>query len=153
MAAATFGSIQIAERGTHCGQLCNTRHAPTACPAPFDAGPVDAQRERKRVLPLSQFRRAVRQTRARPDELVVGGAYADPARQQPSSFVKLGAREYLVISICMVAFGRGPTTIADRLSAIAMARAFARRTAADTLEDALRGCALGDRAKPDDGLI
>ena len=103
-AAREIGSVQIQNRGTVAGNLCNASPAADGVP-PLLA--LDAEVEListagKRRVPVGQFITGNRQTLRRADEIV--GAVLVPRRmeQAASAFVKLGARKYLVISISMV---------------------------------------------------
>ena len=97
-AAREIGGIQIQNRGTVAGNLCNASPAADSVP-PLLA--LDAEVELmsvtgvRRVL-LSDFIVGNRKTLRRPDEILTGVIVG-------RGFVKLGARRYLVISIAMVA--------------------------------------------------
>jgi CO/xanthine dehydrogenase FAD-binding subunit len=96
------------------------------------------------VVPLWRFLQGVRQTDRAQNELVSAVHIPTPPVNSYSSFVKLGARKYLVISICMVAVlavVEGDRLIDIRI-AIGAASPVAQRLT--TLEDHLRDCALGD---------
>ncbi len=106
-AAREVGSIQIQNRATIGGNLCNASPAADGVP-PLLA--LDAQVElvssrSTRRLPLSDFIQGNRRTALRPDEIL---ACVLVPRQRAldtevSTFAKLGSRHYLVISIAMVA--------------------------------------------------
>ena len=104
-AAREVGSVQIQNRGTVAGNLCNASPAADSVPPLLTLG---AQVEListagTRRLPLSKFIVGNRKTLCRPDEVlsaVIVPRYLDDAT---SVFLKLGARRYLVISIAMVA--------------------------------------------------
>jgi CO/xanthine dehydrogenase FAD-binding subunit len=57
----------------------------------------------RREVPIAEFVTGNRRTVRRPDELVTAVLIPAPARAARSTFLKLGARKYLVISIVMVA--------------------------------------------------
>jgi CO/xanthine dehydrogenase FAD-binding subunit len=103
-AARDVGSIQIQNRGTVAGNLCNASPAADGVP-PLLA--LDARVELisptgTRSMPLGQFITGNRKTQRRPDEIL--SAIVIPRTiAGPSVFLKLGARRYLVISIAMVA--------------------------------------------------
>jgi CO/xanthine dehydrogenase FAD-binding subunit len=105
LAAREIGGIQIQNAGTIGGNICNASPAADGVPALLA---LDAQIEltaldSTRRVPLDGFIIGSRRTQCRPDELVTGvwiPAWRGAAR---STFVKLGARRYLVISIVMVA--------------------------------------------------
>jgi CO/xanthine dehydrogenase FAD-binding subunit len=104
-AAREVGSIQIQNRATIAGNLCNASPAADSVPPllALDASVELASASGTRTLPLADFIKGNRRTEKRPDELLTAilvPAHADDAR---SVFVKLGARRYLVISIVMVA--------------------------------------------------
>lgn len=102
-AAREVGSIQIQNAGTLGGNLCNASPAADGMP-PLLA--LDAQVELTsasgtRVMGLADFVTGVRQTALAPGELLSAVLIPDPGAAG-ASFVKLGARKYLVISIAMV---------------------------------------------------
>lgn len=104
-AAREVGSVQIQNRGTVAGNLCNASPAADGVPPllALNAEVELVSREGTRKLPLSNFIVGNRKTLRRPDEVLANILVPrdlDPAR---SSFLKLGSRRYLVISIVMVA--------------------------------------------------
>jgi len=104
-AAREVGSLQIQNRGTIAGNLCNASPAADGIPPllTLDAN-VELQSARgTRVLPLQEFITGYRQTLRAPDEILTAVLVKQPADACCSSFVKLGARRYLVISILMAA--------------------------------------------------
>ncbi|HET6175676.1 MAG TPA: xanthine dehydrogenase family protein subunit M [Candidatus Sulfotelmatobacter sp.] len=104
-AAREVGSVQIQNRGTVAGNLCNASPAADGVP-PLLA--LDAEIEltsaagRRRVS-LAQFVVGNRKTLRRPDEILAGVLVPRRLENASSVFLKLGARRYLVISISMVA--------------------------------------------------
>ncbi|MBO6540743.1 MAG: xanthine dehydrogenase family protein subunit M [Rhizobiaceae bacterium] len=104
-AAREVGSIQIQNRATVAGNLCNASPAADGVP-PLLALEAEVElrsaREARR-LPLSEFVLGNRKTARRPDELVAAILVPRRAMDGRSAFVKLGARRYLVISIAMAA--------------------------------------------------
>lgn len=104
-AAREVGGAQIQNRATIAGNLCNASPAADGVPPllTLDASVELASAEGVRRLPLSQFILGNRQTARRPDELVTAILVPKPAYPARSTFLKLGARKYLVISIVMVA--------------------------------------------------
>ena len=104
-AAGTIGGIQIQNRGTVCGNICNASPAADGVPSliALDAEVELASSLSRRRMPLQAFLTGNRQTLRRSDELVT--AIHVPARgpRTHSSFIKLGSRSSLVISIVMVA--------------------------------------------------
>lgn len=103
--ALQVGSIQIQNRATIAGNLCNASPAADGVP-PLLA--LDAEVELMsargcRQLPLSSFITGYRQTSRAIDEIVSAVIVPRPMPGARSAFVKLGARRYLVISIIMAA--------------------------------------------------
>ncbi|MBO29625.1 MAG: xanthine dehydrogenase [Rhodobacteraceae bacterium] len=104
-AAREVGSVQIQNAGTVAGNICNASPAADGVPPllALDARVELTAQDGRRELPLGAFITGPRQTLRREGELVTAILVPDPAPGARSSFVKLGARRYLVISICMVA--------------------------------------------------
>jgi CO/xanthine dehydrogenase FAD-binding subunit len=104
-AAREVGSVQIQNRGTVAGNLCNASPAADGVPPllSLDAEVELASAAGSRRLPLAQFLVGNRKTLRRADEIL--SAVLVPRRMEhaASAFLKLGARRYLVISISMVA--------------------------------------------------
>jgi len=104
-AAREIGSAQIQNQATIAGNLCNASPAADGAAAllALDAEVVLTSRAGSRTLPLASFILGNRKTARRPDELLT--SIRVPRRLEPavSTFLKLGARRYLVISIVMVA--------------------------------------------------
>jgi CO/xanthine dehydrogenase FAD-binding subunit len=104
-AAREIGGVQIQNRGTLGGNLCNASPAADGVPPllVLDAQVRLASPRGERSLPLDRFVLGNRRTALAPDELLV--AIDVPARsaRAVSGFLKLGHRRYLVISIVMVA--------------------------------------------------
>ncbi|MGL4295763.1 MAG: FAD binding domain-containing protein [Aestuariivirga sp.] len=100
-AARDVGSIQIQNRGTIAGNLCNASPAADGVPPllALDAAVELASANGTRQLPLSEFITGYRRTARQPDEIL--SAVIVPPSAGRSAFVKLGARRYLVISIVM----------------------------------------------------
>lgn len=146
-AARNVGSIQIQNRGTIGGNLCNASPAADGVPPllALDAEVELMSAEARRIVPLEQFLRGNRVTVRAPDELLVAVRVPRDIESGRAAFQKLGARKYLVISIVMVAAvldvrdGR----IAQARVAVGAASVVARRLRA--LEDRL----IGERAAQD----
>jgi CO/xanthine dehydrogenase FAD-binding subunit len=104
-AAREVGGQQIQNAGTLAGNLCNASPAADGVPPllALDAEVELASHDNVRRLPLSAFIVGNRRTRLLPDELLVAIHVPRPTTQARSSFLKLGARRYLVISIVMAA--------------------------------------------------
>ena len=103
-AAREVGSIQIQNRGTVAGNLCNASPAADGVPPllALNAEVELVSKEGKRKLPLSNFIVGNRKTLRRPDEVLANIFVPRDLDQAQSSFLKLGSRRYLVISIVMV---------------------------------------------------
>jgi CO/xanthine dehydrogenase FAD-binding subunit len=104
-AAREVGSVQIQNRGTVAGNLCNASPAADGVP-PLLA--LDAEVELtsavgvRRML-AADFIVGNRKTQRRSDELLTAVLIPRALGDSKSAFLKLGARRYLVISISMVA--------------------------------------------------
>jgi CO/xanthine dehydrogenase FAD-binding subunit len=105
LAAREIGGLQIQNAGTVAGNLCNASPAADGVPAllALDAAVELHAAARRRVLPLAQFVLGNRRTACAPDELVTAVLLPGWEKGARSTFLKLGARKYLVISIAMVA--------------------------------------------------
>jgi len=104
-AAREVGSVQIQNRGTVAGNLCNASPAADGVP-PLLA--LDAEIELvstagTRRVRLSEFLVGNRKTLRRPEEMLSAVIVPRELEDARSAFLKLGARRYLVISIAMVA--------------------------------------------------
>jgi CO/xanthine dehydrogenase FAD-binding subunit len=141
-AAREVGSIQIQNTGTVAGNLCNASPAADGVPALMI---LDAEVEIRssasvRHLRLDQFILGNRKNALQPSELVTAVLVPKGSAAGASSFFKLGARRYLVISIAMaaarIAVGRDGL-IEDSSVSVGACSAVASRLA--ELESALRG--------------
>ena len=105
LAAREVGGRQIQNRGTVAGNLCNASPAADGVPALLVLNArVRLQRHGGvREIPLRDFITGNRRTCLQPDELMTAIFIPSPAADARSTFLKLGARRYLVISIAMVA--------------------------------------------------
>ena len=105
LAAREVGGVQIQNRGTLGGNLCHASPAADGVPAllALDARIELASHRGVRSLPLDQFILGPRRTARQPDELLTAIVLPEPAAGARSTFLKLGHRRYLVISIAMVA--------------------------------------------------
>jgi CO/xanthine dehydrogenase FAD-binding subunit len=105
VAARDVGAVQIQNRATIAGNLCNA--SPAADGAPplliLDAEVELASRRGTRRLALDAFINGARSTLLAPDEVMTAIITPLPPSTMRSAFLKLGARRYLVISIAMVA--------------------------------------------------
>jgi CO/xanthine dehydrogenase FAD-binding subunit len=119
-AAREIGGIQIQNRATVAGNLCNASPAADGVP-PLLA--LDAELELvsgagSRRLLLRDFIVGNRKTLRRPDEILSRVIVPRRLDDAASAFLKLGTRRYLVISIAMVA----AIVQADRAGLVADAR-------------------------------
>jgi len=104
-AAREIGSVQIQNQATLAGNLCNASPAADGVAAlmALDAEVTLSSLSASRRLPLTEFVLGNRKTARRPDELLTSIRVPRRVGDAVSSFLKLGARRYLVISIVMVA--------------------------------------------------
>lgn len=104
-AASEVGSIQIQNRATIVGNLCNASPAADGMPPllTLDAHIELCSPAGKRTLPLSDFIHGNRRTALNSGELATALIIPKSAQQGLSGFYKLGTRKYLVISIAMAA--------------------------------------------------
>jgi CO/xanthine dehydrogenase FAD-binding subunit len=104
-AAREVGSVQIQNRGTIAGNLCNASPAADGIPPLLALGAeVELTSSAgKRHMPLANFVTGNRRTMRRGDEILTAVLVPRRMENAASAFLKLGARRYLVISISMVA--------------------------------------------------
>ena len=104
-AAREVGSVQIQNAATIAGNLCNASPAADGVAAllALDAEVTLSSRSSSRRLSISEFILGNRKTARRPDELLTSIRVPRRVENGLSTFLKLGARRYLVISIVMVA--------------------------------------------------
>ncbi len=104
-AARSIGGVQIQNRGTICGNVCNASPAADGLPnlMALDATVELTSAAGRREVPVAAFVTGNRRTERRADELVTAILVPAPAGEPRSTFRKLGSRAYLVISIAMVA--------------------------------------------------
>jgi CO/xanthine dehydrogenase FAD-binding subunit len=148
-ASREVGGVQIQNRGTLGGNLCNASPAADGVPAllSLDAEVELAGVTGSRRLPLAAFVLGNRKTARRPDELLTALHLPAEALEGGGRFLKLGARRYLVISIVMVAgtLSLGADgRIARARIAVGACSAAARRL--EALEAALVGSPLEEAA-------
>lgn len=105
LAAREVGGVQVQNRGTVGGNLCNASPAADGVPPllALDAEVELASAAGSTRLPLDRFVLGNRRTARAPDQLLIAIHVPRPARAARAAFLKLGARRYLVISIAMVA--------------------------------------------------
>ncbi len=104
-AAREVGSVQIQNRGTVAGNLCNASPAADGVPPllALDALVELASDAGNRRMPLAEFIAGNRKTQRRANEILAAVLVPRHMENAASVFLKLGARKYLVISISMVA--------------------------------------------------
>ena len=103
--ARTIGGVQIQNRATLVGNVCNASPAADGVPVlqSLDASVELRSASGARRLPLADYISGNRRTERRPDELVSAIHVPDDGKVARSAFLKLGSRSSLVISIVMVA--------------------------------------------------
>lgn len=104
-AARQVGSVQVQNRATVAGNLCNASPAADGVPPllALEAEVELSSLDGVRILPLESFIVGYRKTAIRKDEILSAVIVPDPQSNARSAFVKLGVRKYLVISIVMAA--------------------------------------------------
>lgn len=104
-AAREIGSIQIQNQATVAGNVCNASPAADGVTAliGLDAEVSLASHKGTRSLALANFILGNRKTTRQSDEILTSIRVPRRWENAASSFLKLGARRYLVISIVMVA--------------------------------------------------
>lgn len=147
-AARAVGGVQVQNLGTLAGNIVTASPAGDGIPnlLALDAVVEVAGKGGTRTLPVQAFSTGYRSTALAADEIVTALIVPKLAGAR-STFLKLGARAYLVISIAMVA-AVVATDAEDRISAVRIAvgacSAVAQRLTA--LEAALFGQPLGQAA-------
>jgi CO/xanthine dehydrogenase FAD-binding subunit len=146
-AALEVGSVQIQNRGTIAGNLCNASPAADGVPpllaldAVLDIRSVSGARR----LALSEFITGNRRTRLESGELVAAIHVPRRLATGSSAFLKLGSRRFLVISIVAVAVllvPDGQGRVAEARIAVGACSPVAMRLPA--LEQALVGQAMAE---------
>jgi CO/xanthine dehydrogenase FAD-binding subunit len=104
-AAREVGSVQVQNSGTVGGNVCNASPAADGVPPllTLDASVELTSTAGSRVLTLEEFLIGNRLTALRPDELLTAVIVRAGLEDARSTFLKLGLRRYLVISVVMVA--------------------------------------------------
>lgn len=104
-AAREIGSVQIQNQATVAGNICNASPAADGVAAlmALDAGVTLTSRSGSRALRLIDFVHGNRKTARQRSEILTAIVIPRTWDNAASSFLKLGARRYLVISIVMVA--------------------------------------------------
>ena len=104
-AAREIGGVQIQNRATVAGNLCNASPAADSVPPllALDAEVELISNAGARRMPLAAFIVGNRKTLRQPGEILSRVLVPRTIENAASTFLKLGARRYLVISIVMVA--------------------------------------------------
>jgi len=104
-AAGQVGSVQIQNTATVAGNLCNASPAADGVPPllTLDAEVELASVDGTRLVPLATFITGNRRTVMEPRELLTAVLIPNAAASGTGRFLKLGVREYLVISMVSVA--------------------------------------------------
>ena len=146
-AAREVGGIQIQNRGTVAGNLCNASPAADGIPPllALDARVVLRSPRGERRLALTDFVTGPRRTALAADELVCAVLLPAQPPGAGSAFAKLGARRYLLISIAMVAAVVEPAAGADVIerARIAVGACGPKPVRLGRLEQRLRGLPAG----------
>ena len=155
-AAAEVGGFQIQNQATLGGNLCNASPAADGVPALLALGAeVELASVRGvRRLSIADFVLGNRRTALAGDELLTAVEVPLPSSRAASSFLKLGHRRYLVISIVMVAVlvdFDPENRLTDCRIAVGACSASARRV--EPLEALLTGLARSDAAVEIDRLL
>ena len=141
-----IGSRQIQNLGTIGGNLCNASPAADGVPCllSLDASIELLSVNGKRVLKLEDFIKGSRKTELQNDEILSAILIPKEAELGNSSFLKLGARKYLVISIAMIAckLNLKNDIISDIAISIGSCSAVAKRIT--SLENLLIGKSIKD---------
>lgn len=105
LAAHEVGGMQIQNAGTIAGNICNASPAADGVPALMALGAHVELRSAQvtRQIPLADFILGNRKTIRQPNELVTAIIVPKWGAESRSTFLKLGSRKYLLISIVMVA--------------------------------------------------
>jgi CO/xanthine dehydrogenase FAD-binding subunit len=132
LAAREIGGPQVQNAGTIVGNVGNASPAADGVPCllALDAVVQLASSKAERTVPLADFITGNRATVRRPDELITGLLIPKPRHPARATFLKLGARKYLVISIVMVSAVVERTsdgTVAAARVAVGSCSAVARR--------------------------
>jgi len=155
-AAREVGAVQIQNRGTIAGNLCNASPAADGVPPllALDAEVELASLHGRRRMPLARFIAGPRRTELAADEILTAVVCPAPRPGTRSTFLKLGARRYLVISIAMVAVGLDIEDDVVRAAQVAVGACSAVATRVAAAERRLAGApageGLGARLQPED---
>ncbi len=148
LAATEVGSVQIQNRATVAGNLCNSSPAADSVPPllAMNAQVELASATGNRLLPLREFITGNRRNARDQAELLIAIHLPTEGCLGVADFLKLGARKYLVISIAMVAVRLNADdtgNITDAAIAIGSCSEIAMRLS--NAEQSLIGANLKDR--------
>lgn len=155
LAAREVGSVQIQNRATVAGNLCNASPAADGVPPLLcvDAEIELASARETRTLALSDFLTGYRSSARAEDEMVSAILVPKGAAVGRSHFLKLGARKYLVISISMVAVRLVEADGLVKTAAVSVGACSVVARRLRGLEKALKGqpfnCGLADLVRRD----
>jgi len=101
--AKEVGSIQIQNLGTIGGNICNASPAADSIPCllALDAKLELSSINNQRIIPIDEFILGSRKTKLEQGEILTSIIIPKEKEKGSSSFRKIGARKYLVISICV----------------------------------------------------
>jgi CO/xanthine dehydrogenase FAD-binding subunit len=145
-AAREVGGIQIQNAGTLGGNLCNASPAADGTPnlLALDASVELTARQSRRRVPVREFVGGNRATLRGKNEIVTAILVPKLGPHARSTFLKLGARRYLVISIVMVAVVLEETGGRVDAARVAVGSCSAVPQRLGVLEDALHGVSIGE---------
>jgi CO/xanthine dehydrogenase FAD-binding subunit len=141
LAAREVGGVQVQNRGTLVGNVCNASPAADGVPAllALEAGVWWNDAHGAHETPLTAFLTGPRTTILSDTGLVTGLRIPKPFHEVRSHFLKTGARTYLLISTVMIAANveHADGVVVNARVAVGAASPVARRL--EALEHALRG--------------
>lgn len=148
-AAREIGSIQIQNSATVAGNICNASPAADGVAAllALDAEVSLASHVGSRAISLAEFIQGNRQTERRSSEILTSVKIPRRWENAASSFLKLGARRYLVISIVMVAANLIASDGRVREAAICVGSCSPKALRLTELERALVGVPMGPQLR------
>jgi CO/xanthine dehydrogenase FAD-binding subunit len=143
-AAREIGGVQIQNQGTVGGNICNASPAADGVAAlmALDAEVTLASHIASRTVPLADFIQGNRKTTRQPQEILTSVQIPRHWENAASSFLKLGARRYLVISIVMVAANLMVSRGTVRKAAICVGSCSPKAVRLAALEQALVGVSI-----------
>ncbi len=146
-AAREVGGVQIQNRGTIVGNICNASPAAdgTPCLQVMNAQVELSSSRGQRVVDLTDFHNGYRSHVCRDDEIVTGLLVDHGDNDFLTRFRKLGSRRYLVISIVMTAAAIRTDSagrVAEARISVGSCSAVASRLT--VLEETLKGASLDE---------